>query len=143
MSFFAIFWATFQFSGGTLSDFLPARWLCAAGLGGLALSSVLLINVNSTAMCVAVGILLGASQGTFFGSTHPLWARYFGRRHLGRIRGVVTTGTVASSSLGPFIAGGARDLLGSFDPALWLFAVLPIPLVIAANWVKPPADRNG
>lgn len=139
MTFFAIFWATFQFSGGTLSDFIPARWLCAAGLSGLAMSSVLLINVNSTAMCVAVGILLGASQGTFFGSTHPLWARYFGRRHLGRIRGVVTTGTVASSSLGPFIAGGARDWLGSFDLALWLFVALPIPLVIAAAWVKPPA----
>ncbi len=138
MSFFAICWATFQFSGGTLSDYVSARWLCAIGLLGLAISSMLLINVSTTAMCVTVGMVLGASQGTFFGSTHPLWARYFGRRHLGRIRGVVTTSAVASSSLGPFIAGASRDWFGSFDPALWFFVALPIPLVIAAAWVQPP-----
>jgi MFS transporter, OFA family, oxalate/formate antiporter len=88
------------------------------------------------------GVLMGVSQGLYFGASHPLWARYFGRLHLDKIRGALMTINVAASSIGPLFAGLTRDAVGTFDPALLAFAVLPWPLAIASLWAVPPT-RHG
>ena len=67
-----------------------------------------------------------------------LWAKYYGRKHLGKIRGSVFTAGVAGSSVGPFIMGLIYDNLGSYKISLWIFIVLLIPVVISAFWAKPP-----
>lgn len=73
---------------------------------------------------------MGISQGLFFGTAHPLWARYFGRLHLGKIRGLLMTLNVGCSSLGPLFAGVMRDTLGDFHIALVVFAILPLPIAL-------------
>jgi MFS-type transporter involved in bile tolerance (Atg22 family) len=100
---------------------------------------VLIINGTTTAQTATLATaLLGASQGIFFGAAQPLWARYFGRRHLGKIRGVLATINVASSSLGPLAAGVTHDLTGEFGLSLLTFAVLPIPVAVLSLWATPP-----
>jgi len=93
---------------------------------------------NTPAQALVAGVALGISQGIYFGATHPLWARYFGRRHLGRIRGTLMTITVSSSSLGPLLAGLTRDWQGSFTLALILFAITPLPIAVLSLLVSSP-----
>ena len=56
--------------------------------------------------------------GFGFGGTIPLseflWARYFGREHIGAIRGVGNPIAVAGTGLGPVLAGAWFDLSGTY-----------------------------
>jgi MFS transporter, OFA family, oxalate/formate antiporter len=135
---FAICMAVMQLGGGMLADRVPAPWLLATGMLGLAISMALLNQVTSTSWAYVTGASMGAAHGFYFGGTHPLWARYFGRLHLGKIRGMLMTLIVASSSLGPLFVGLVRDISGSFDSALFVFALAPVPLALASLFVRAP-----
>jgi MFS family permease len=138
---FACSLAVMQLPGGMLADRVPARFLLLPGLGGLGLAMVLLLFAETRAMALVAGAVMGVSQAVFFGATHPLWARYFGRRHLGAIRGVLMTINVACSSLGPLIAGVTRDWQGDFAVALVAFAIAPWPLAVLSLLVAPPRRK--
>jgi MFS family permease len=130
--------AVMQLIGGTLADHLPSRFLLTIGLAGMA-TGVLIIHGTSAASTATIATgLLGASQGTFFGAAQPIWARYFGRRHLGKIRGVLATINVASSSIGPLVAGITHDVTGEFGLSLLTFAVIPIPIAVLSLWATAP-----
>ena len=142
MMVFAVSLALMNFVGGLLADRLPAPLLLALGIAGLGVSMALLLAMSQAPAAYLVGGVMGLSQGLFFGTSQPLWARYFGRRHLGKIRGLLTTVNVGSSSLGPLFAGLLRDHLGSFDPALLAFAIAPLPLALLALTAQPPAQPS-
>lgn len=127
---FAGFLAVMQLPAGILADRIEARLLLLTGMGGLAAANVLLLFSDTLLLALASGALLGASQAIYFGGAHPLWARYFGRRHLGKIRGVLMTINVGSSSLGPLFAGLTRDWYGNFNVALFAFAAAPLPIAV-------------
>lgn len=139
LTVFAVCLAAMQLTGGTLSDQLPAPILLATGLAGLAGSMAMLQLAASPTAALTAGAAMGLSQGVFFGASHPLWARYFGRRHLGKIRGTLMTVNVASSSLGPLMAGVTKDLSGSFSMALVIFAVTPLPIAALSWFATAPA----
>ncbi len=130
--------AVMQLIGGTLADHLPSRFLLAVGLFGMATGVFLVNGASSARMATLATGLLGASQGIFFGAAQPLWARYFGRRHLGKIRGILATINVASSSLGPLVAGVTHDVTGEFSLSLLAFAVIPVPVAILSLWATAP-----
>ena len=135
---FAVCLAAMRLVSGVLADRLPARYLLFAGMLGLSVAPTLLLFTRDRTLAFATGAAMGVSQAVFFGTAQPLWARYFGRRHLGKIRGVLMTSNVASSSLGPFVAGFTRDAFGDFNRALMLFAVLPFAVSLLSLRVRPP-----
>jgi MFS transporter, OFA family, oxalate/formate antiporter len=139
LTVFAMCLAVMQLVGGMLADRMRAPGLLFAGLAGLSVALVLLLRADHLATAILAAGMFGVAQGTYFGATHPLWARYFGRRHLGKIRGVLMTIMVASSSLGPLFAGLIRDWQGDFSLALIVFAVTPLPIAILSLLVAPPA----
>ncbi len=59
--------------------------------------------------------------GFGFGGTIPisefLWARYFGRRHIGAIRGISNPVSVVGTGVGPILLGAWFDLSGSYGLA--------------------------
>ena len=61
--------------------------------------------------------------GFGFGGTIPLgeftWAKYFGRRHIGAIRGLGNPIAILFSGLGPILIGLWFDLAGSYQPAFY------------------------
>jgi hypothetical protein len=71
-----------------------------------------------------------------------LWVRYYGRLHLGKIRGSIATASVAASSLGPFIMGATFDLFGSYNTSLWIFLALLLPLTLITPWATPPVNQK-
>lgn len=141
LTVFALSLATMQVVGGTFADRFPAHRLLPLALAGLAGGIYLLLHATSPIRADLSGAALGLSQGLFFGTSNPLWARYFGLAHLGNIRGTLVTLNVASSSLGPLIFGVARDSLGNYDLALSMAAFVPLPLILLSFAATPPA-RN-
>jgi MFS-type transporter involved in bile tolerance (Atg22 family) len=83
-------------------------------------------------------LILGSAQGLWGGLGNTVWVRYFGREHLGKIRGSVWTAAVAGSSVGPFLMGLSYDLSGDFFISLIGFAIFLFGLAVAGIWATPP-----
>ncbi len=138
LTVYAVTYAIMQFAGGVLADRAPAPVLLAVGLLGLAFSMWLLQECSTAWGAQLCGIALGASQGIFFGAAQPLWPRYFGRRHLGKIRGVLTTILISLSAMGPLFAGVVKDWNGNFGFAITAFVLAPLPIALLSLLATPP-----
>ena len=127
-----------QLIAGILADRVPLNGLFSVGVVCFITSVWMLINVTLPLRAHGYAIFMGLTQG--FGGVvgGTLWARYYGRQHLGKIRGSVFTAGVAGSSTGPFIMGLIYDQLGSYQISLWIFLWLLVPIAFAALWAKPP-----
>ena len=112
-----------------------AGFIVAAGAIATAASSTLLPG-----LAAAVGV------GSGVGGLHLLlrlaWADYYGREHLGTIRGITLSAQVGGQALGPIIAGVAFDWTGGYQWPFLLFtgvASLSGLLVLAATPPRTPA----
>ena len=118
-----------------LTRSLPIRVLLA--LAGL---SVALGAVGTTLSSTMSSALLSTSiLGIGVGGLHFLlrlaWADYYGRQHLGTIRGVTLPVQIGGQALGPVTAGVVFDLTGGYHGAFVFFAsavALASLLVLAA-----------
>jgi len=130
--------AIFQIFGGMVADRVQLRWMAfgALGLYGLAIGALIYIPGGSVVLVYT--LILGSAQGLWGGLGNTVWVRYFGREHLGKIRGSVWTAAVAGSSVGPFLMGLSYDLSGDFFISLAGFALLLFGLAIAGVWATPP-----
>ncbi|MBT3339301.1 MAG: MFS transporter [Anaerolineae bacterium] len=130
--------AIFQIFGGMVADRVQLRWMAfgALGLYGLAIGALIYLPIGSVVLVYT--LLLGSAQGLWGGLGNTVWVRYFGREHLGKIRGSVWTAAVAGSSVGPFLMGISYDLSGDFFISLAGFAIILFALAIAGVWATPP-----
>lgn len=131
-----------QIVGGYLADRLPLNWLACASAVGLTAGVLMLLPLQTVAQAHIFALCLGAGQGLLGAVQSTLWVRYYGRLHLGKIRGSIATAGVAASSLGPFVMGATFDIFGSYDSSLWLFLALLLPLIIATPLATPPVVDN-
>ncbi len=127
-----------QLVGGVLADFLPLNRLLGIGTvmicGGLGL-----VYDGETELAFhGFAALFGGGQGLLLAVGAVIWVRYFGRAHLGSIRGTVWCCTVAGSGCGPLLMGVTRDSVGRFEPMLAAFFVAMCILAVAAWWATPP-----
>lgn len=87
--------------------------------------------------------------GFGFGGTIPLgefiWAKYFGRRHIGAIRGIGNPVAILFSGLGPILVGLWFDIAGTYQYAF--FAIIASFFVgaalVAVSREPGPATRTG
>jgi sugar phosphate permease len=101
---------------------LPVRALLAlsglsvaCGACGTALSSTLLGGLITAS-------ILGVGVGGLHFLLRLAWADYYGRQHLGTIRGVTLPVQIGGQALGPIIAGVAFDVMGGYYGAFIFFA---------------------
>lgn len=135
---FASSLALMQLVGGVLADrFSLNRMLSIAALG-MTVTMLGFWWIATPVLILPLSIAMGVSQGLLTAVGGPLWPRYYGTAHLGRIRGTIATVMVSGTSVGPFILGLSVDWLGSYSPALILFAALSLPLVALALLATPP-----
>jgi sugar phosphate permease len=136
--------AVIQIGGGALIDRAPIRILLAAALLLQTVTLVMAPFLASVQLALIYGGLMGVMNGLQLAVSNVIWAKYFGRLHLGSITGVTTTILVGSSALGPMPFGIARDALGSYNLILTGFAVLPFLLAGAVLiFGKPPTREPG
>jgi MFS family permease len=124
---------------GTFAGHVPSRYLGAGGFILMALSAwILVVGQSVVAMFLSMG-LFGFGIGGMMYMQNIIWADYFGRAHLGAIRGLVTPITMVMSAAGAPIAGYVYDTTGSYNPVWWTSIGLMLlgALVIV---VTPPPE---
>jgi len=131
--------AVFQIIGGVFADRIALRWLAFGSLLLYSIAVGALLFVPSNAFVLIYTLVLGVAQGLFGGLGNTVWVRYFGREHLGKIRGSVWTAAVAGSSVGPFLMALSYDQTGDFTISLLTIAIILFGLAIAGLWATPPA----
>ncbi|MCE7981024.1 MAG: MFS transporter [Caldilinea sp. CFX5] len=126
---------------GRLLDRFSARFLLAALMLLLAFTLLLVQVMHVTWHGVLYGICMGLCSGSFRVIDAVLWAKYFGRQHLGSIRGVTTLGATGGTALGAFPLGLSKDFLGSYVPALDLFIVITLLMACIVWFTKRPQKQ--
>jgi MFS family permease len=128
-----------QLALGPVANKGPLQILMMASM--LTLAGGIMVLIFSTTPLIAhlYAVVVGFSTGLISLVGGTLLPRYFGREHLGKLRGAVLTAQVAGSSLGPFITGLIFDLTGSFQISLWIFVGLLIPsALVSLRATQPP-----
>ena len=135
---FAVVLAVTQLIGGWLADRIPIQRLLSFSQAMVVVSLVVLRWGNGVWIVPTTATTMGIAQGMLFASLGPLWLRYYGRSHLGKIRGSLTSIMVAATSIGPFLMGLSYDYLGGYDGILLLFILINIPLVFVTIFATAP-----
>ncbi len=127
---------------GHLLDRVSARLLLVVQMG-LLLAALLLLQVMDTMwMALIYATLLGLGMGGSRVMDSTVWAKYFGRRYLGSIRGATMVGSVGGTALGAYPLALSYDLAGSYAPALLALLLLPIAISFSMIFVKRPRKRE-
>ncbi|MFW6032262.1 MAG: MFS transporter, partial [Phycisphaeraceae bacterium] len=123
---------------GILADRLPLNLMLAAAATCMTLLMFSVWQAHTPWVVAMAGMFMGLQQGIKGAVDSTLWRRYYGRAHLGRIRGSFMTVLVASGAVGPILFDGVYDLTGSYNKILAPLAFVPIPLIIAAFFATRP-----
>lgn len=117
---------------GFLMDRVEPRVLLAAMLILFAGMLASIPFVGSFAAIWAYGSVFGMVQGMQGALMGSGYAYYFGRDHIGAIKGFAKTVFVGGAATGPILFAAGIDWLGSYTPALLATAVLTVGCGIAA-----------
>lgn len=127
---------------GAIVDRIDPRLGVVSSMLFLSASLVYLPFVNSWLSGIGFGILLGAAMGSLRGVEAAAFVRFFGRGHIGAIRGISTAFSLASTSLGPLYFALGLEWTGSYIAPSAIGAVLPAVVAIFALFVRPPAPTT-
>ncbi|MBM3944295.1 MAG: MFS transporter [SAR202 cluster bacterium] len=142
LSFMAIVALVGTFLGGWLLDRFPNRVVLAAGQALLAGAMLWTLMISSPWEGFVYGLLMGSAQGFVMTANVVIWPNYFGRRHLGAIRGAAAVGMVVSGGLGPLPFGYVFDLTNNYNIAVLGFIAMPIVCGMAALLATPPVRHR-
>jgi MFS family permease len=128
-----------NFLGGWLARSVRLAWLLAAALGILALGLAVLPQVSTLTHVVMWATAMGLGGGLVMVLFFSVWARAFGRRHLGRIQGIAQALTVLASALGPLLLAWCIDRTGSYAAMFRILAaVVALTSLCAVVTPMPP-----
>ena len=127
---------------GQLLDKVSARLLLVASLAIMAATVWLVQTMQTPAAAFLYAALAGLTMGGYRVMDATIWAKYFGRLHLGSIRGATMVGTVGGTAFGALPLGLSYDLTGGYTPALTAFMLLPLGISAMMIFVKRP-QRKG
>jgi MFS family permease len=124
---------------------VPIRYVLA--ISGLCVA----LGAMGTALSTTLpgGILAASVIGSGVGGLHVLlrlaWADYYGRRHLGTIRGLTLPVQLGGQAVGPVAAGFVFDATGSYRVVFLFFSgVVALGSLLALTAVPPQiAERTG
>jgi MFS family permease len=131
-----------NFAMGWLLDRYSARYILAALLSLLSLTIILVQVMYLPIHGLLYGVLMGLCSGSFRVIDNVIWAKYFGRRHLGSIRGVTMFGAIGGTALGAYPLGLSIDRWGSYGPALNGLLVIALSIGTIALFVQRPQKRG-
>ena len=127
---------------GFLVERYPVR-LVGAGAALFQILGVLItMRFNSTLGLYAAAMAVGLGAGTNGVVQIHIWPTYFGRAHIGAIRGIVVPTALVGMGLSPPLVGRIYDVVGSYFPAFWMsVALISIAVVLLAS-AKPPKRKH-
>lgn len=103
----------------------------------LATAFVLLQFTSTAPTLYLFALIYGFGHGGLFTCVSPLIAELFGTRSHGQLYGTTVFAGTLAGSLGPTVAGGIFDLLGSYRPAFLLLILLVAVAAMAVASIQP------
>ena len=128
-----------NFIGGWLARFVPLNRLMAMSLAVLAVGLLALPHIITFAMVIAWAVMMGLGGGLVMVLFFSVWARVYGRRHLGRIQGVAQAMTVLASAVGPLLLAACIEITGSYAAMFYILAAAVGICAVTAAVVRVPA----
>ena len=127
---------------GSLADRIHIRWVVVIATLFFGASIVVMIAADSVATALLFAVLYGLGAGGWTIGYTLLFADYFGRGHVGAVRGFSQVVSSPVGAAGPLVAGYLHGVTGdytlSFQIMLGSFAVVLAALVLA----KPPGKQG-
>ncbi|GAA1135502.1 MFS transporter [Nesterenkonia lutea] len=117
----------------------PRIWLVAS-MAFLAASMLFIPLAAPGVMAILYGLLLGCAQGSQRGMEAASMVRYFGVLHIGSIRGLSVSLSLAASAFGPYALAFGAELAGGFVLPIMVLSVIPLAVLVAGLLVKDPRD---
>jgi MFS family permease len=130
------------FIAGFMADRFPNRYLLVAGQVLLGMAMLWTFLITSAWQAFTYGAILGLSMGFIMNVTAVIWPNYYGRLHLGSVRGVSMAGMVAFAALGPLPFGLVYDITGDYSLAILVLLALPVSCAVAALLALPPKKHR-
>jgi MFS family permease len=132
--------AVMAIPSGWLTDRLRPSALLALGMALIAISSVALLMARSAFVASGAMACFGAGQSLVAACAAATVARYFGRANHGAIRSSLTRIGVVGTGLGPIFTGLSVEYAGAYEPALWIFGAMCVPVMVAALGLTQPPE---
>lgn len=126
---------------GWLVDRFPVRVILMLGQVCLIVAMLFLLVAQSPALVLCYSAWRGASSGLWMVAADVAWPSYFGRKHLGSIRGVGFAVGVVGAAIGPIPFGLSYNLLGSYTAAIAGLLLLPLLAAVAVLRARPPGEH--
>ncbi|HJM52104.1 MAG TPA: MFS transporter [Alphaproteobacteria bacterium] len=124
---------------GRILDRFPTQYVFAGALVLLSLTMLTASLVDNIVTALIYGALFGANNATNITFFSYIWARYFGRKHLGSVQGAGQMIGVVGASVGPLPFGLAFDLSGSYIATLQILALVPLGCSVLALFLRTPS----
>ncbi len=140
VSTLSIFAATSAVTGlpwGLVFERLHIRFGAMLMSGILTVSALVLLVADSYPLAVLFAVLFGLATGAGNIIQNLLWADYFGREHLGAIRGFGAPFRILSPT-GPVLTGLLFDWTGSYTVPFSVFTCVFIVMTVAMYFATPP-----
>jgi MFS family permease len=130
--------AAFTLSTGAMLDRYEPRRLVPFAMILLALTSLLPIAGEGALVGWVYAMSLGATYGSQQAISAAGFAHYFGRDHLGAIRGASFVFGISGAAFGPLPFAFSVDLTGSYFAALVASLALALACATASFYVSAP-----
>lgn len=123
---------------GLIIDKVRSKYLISVAMLVIALDLVFVLFINS-AVTASIFMLIYGLAINFQGTTLTvIWVKYFGRKHLGSIKGAATVFMVVGSALGPLPFGLSYDITGGYNAVFITMAISAgIGMIMALSIKKP------
>jgi MFS family permease len=128
---------------GALVDRVAARWVLVLSMVLLAAAMLALPLVAPGVIAALYGMAVGAAGSSARALEAASFPKLYGVRHIGSIRGVVTSVSVASTAFGPLALSLGYDVTGSYVEVLRILLVIPVAVVVAALLAPVPTAPAG
>ena len=142
LSFMAPMSLAGTFAAGFLSDRVSNRFLLAISQGILTINMLWIFLLSNTWHALLFGGMLGLGGGFSMTTNAVIWPNYYGRKHIGSIRGLVSTCMVGFAALGPLPFGILFDMTGNYTTAILVFLAMPATCAAAALLARPPTKQS-
>jgi MFS transporter, OFA family, oxalate/formate antiporter len=127
---------------GWLVDRYAERKLLACTTVLLGMSCVCVAFAEALPVLYGSMVLMGMTQSLIFVLASPIFARYFGRRHHGAIRGTLTRSMIVGTAVGPAGLSFFAEQVGGYRVPMLVCAAITIPLTIASLSMRRPDEPD-
>ncbi|MCF7931829.1 MAG: MFS transporter [Acholeplasmataceae bacterium] len=98
----------------------------------------LVIGVTNQVTAIVFILFYGLSIAIQGITLNVAWPNYFGRKHLGSVRGAATVFMVLGSALGPMPFGINADLTGDYDMVVLMMAAITLMVTMTTFFMRKP-----